>query len=108
MSINNPISRFSLPDLVEIQRASFCWFLEEGLAEEIKSFSPITDYTGNLELYLLGDKYKLKCKKNPHILVKIIYIEYKITKMWGVKILINKSFLQFPLIHLTFFHVQFA
>jgi DNA-directed RNA polymerase subunit beta len=57
------LSTFILPDLVEIQRASFCWFLEEGLAEEINSFSPITDYTGNLELYLLGDEYKLKCPK---------------------------------------------
>ena len=63
MSINNPISRFSLPDLVEIQRASFCWFLEQGLAEEIKNFSPITDYTDNLELHLLGDEYKLKYPK---------------------------------------------
>jgi len=57
------LSTFILPDLVEIQRASFCWFLEEGLAEEINSFSPITDYTGNVELYLLGDDYKLKCPK---------------------------------------------
>ena len=57
------ISTFSLPDLVEIQRASFCWFLEEGLAEEIKNFSPITDYTDNLELHLLGDEYKLKYPK---------------------------------------------
>jgi DNA-directed RNA polymerase subunit beta len=55
MSNNNRISTFNLPDLVEIQRASFCWFLEEGLAEEIKNFSPITDYTDNLELHLLGD-----------------------------------------------------
>ena len=52
------ISTFSLPDLVEIQRASFCWFLEEGLAEEIKNFSPITDYTDNLELHLLHTLYK--------------------------------------------------
>jgi DNA-directed RNA polymerase subunit beta len=57
------LSTSALPDLVEIQRASFCWFLEEGLAEEINSFSPITDYTGNLELYLLGNDYKLKCPK---------------------------------------------
>ncbi len=42
---------------------SFCWFLEEGLAEEIKSFSPITDYTGNLELHFFGDQYRLKCPK---------------------------------------------
>ena len=27
------VSRSTLPDLVEVQRASFCWFLEEGLAE---------------------------------------------------------------------------
>ena len=63
MSSTSKISTFSLPDLVEIQRASFCWFLEEGLAEEIKNFSPITDYTDNLELHLLGDEYKLKYPK---------------------------------------------
>jgi DNA-directed RNA polymerase subunit beta len=57
------LSTSILPDLVEIQRASFCWFLEEGLAEEIKSFSPITDYTGNLELHFFGDQFKLKYPK---------------------------------------------
>jgi DNA-directed RNA polymerase subunit beta len=41
-------ANFTLPDLVEIQRASFRWFLEEGLIEELDSFSPITDYTGKL------------------------------------------------------------
>ena len=63
MSSTSKISTFSLPDLVEIQRASFCWFLEEGLAEEIKNFSPITDYADNLELHMLGDEYKLKYPK---------------------------------------------
>ncbi|WP_017660787.1 DNA-directed RNA polymerase subunit beta [Baaleninema simplex] len=51
---------FHLPDLVEIQRSSFRWFLEEGLIEELNSFSPITDYTGKLELHFLGKNYKLK------------------------------------------------
>ncbi|MEH2139321.1 DNA-directed RNA polymerase subunit beta [Nostoc sp.] len=51
---------FLLPDLIEIQRASFRWFLEEGLIEELNSFSPITDYTGKLELHFLGHNYKLK------------------------------------------------
>jgi DNA-directed RNA polymerase subunit beta len=51
---------FYLPDLVEIQRSSFRWFLEVGLIEELNSFSPITDYTGKLELHFLGKKYKLK------------------------------------------------
>ena len=54
---------YQLPDLIEIQRASFRWFLEEGLIEELNSFSPITDYTGKLELHLLGQNYKLKQPK---------------------------------------------
>jgi DNA-directed RNA polymerase subunit beta len=54
---------FTLPDLVEIQRASFRWFLEEGLIEELDSFSPITDYTGKLELHFLGKDYRLRRPK---------------------------------------------
>ncbi|EAQ68397.1 DNA-directed RNA polymerase/ beta subunit [Synechococcus sp. RS9909] len=49
-----------LPDLVEVQRASFKWFLEKGLIEELESFSPITDYTGKLELHFVGSEYRLK------------------------------------------------
>ncbi len=52
-----------LPDLIEIQHSSFRWFLEEGLIEELNSFSPITDYTGKLELHFLGQDYKLKAPK---------------------------------------------
>jgi len=54
---------FTLPDLVEIQRESFRWFLEEGLIEELDSFSPITDYTGKIELHFLAKDYKLKRPK---------------------------------------------
>lgn len=54
---------FTLPDLVEIQRSSFRWFLEVGLIEELESFSPIADYTGKLELHFLGKNYKLKRPK---------------------------------------------
>jgi DNA-directed RNA polymerase subunit beta len=50
---------YLLPDLVQIQRDSFRWFLEEGLIEELLSFSPITDYTGKMELHFLPE-YKLK------------------------------------------------
>ncbi len=42
-----------LPDLIEIQKNSFSWFLKEGLPEELASFSPIQDYSGRLELHLL-------------------------------------------------------
>jgi DNA-directed RNA polymerase subunit beta len=47
----------TLPDLAEIQKNSFEWFLKEGLADELKAFSPIRDYTGRLELYFLHDDY---------------------------------------------------
>jgi DNA-directed RNA polymerase subunit beta len=64
MTDSNSITpNFVLPDLVEIQRSSFRWFLEEGLIEELESFSPITDYTGKLELHFLGKDYKLKRPK---------------------------------------------
>lgn len=42
-----------LPDLIEIQKKSFEWFLKEGLKEEFLSYSPIKDYTGRLELHFL-------------------------------------------------------
>ncbi|AFY38726.1 DNA-directed RNA polymerase subunit beta [[Leptolyngbya] sp. PCC 7376] len=54
------ITQSLLPDLIDIQRSSFRWFLEKGLIEELNSFSPITDYTGKLELHFIGEKYRLK------------------------------------------------
>ncbi|MFD2043185.1 DNA-directed RNA polymerase subunit beta [Ornithinibacillus salinisoli] len=48
-----------LPNLIEIQTASYDWFLEEGLREMFQDISPIEDFTGNLSLefvdYSLGD-----------------------------------------------------
>jgi DNA-directed RNA polymerase subunit beta len=40
-----------LPNLVEIQRESFKWFLREGIREVFEEISPIRDFTGNLELH---------------------------------------------------------
>ncbi len=53
----------NLPDLLEIQRSSFCWFLSEGIAQELAKFSSIFDLTGNLELRIHGHEYKLKKPK---------------------------------------------
>ncbi|EPD49513.1 DNA-directed RNA polymerase subunit beta [Paenisporosarcina sp. FSL H8-0542] len=48
-----------LPNLIEIQTASYEWFLEEGLREMFRDISPIADFTGNLSLefidYTLGE-----------------------------------------------------
>ncbi len=39
-----------LPDLIELQKASFKWFISDGLKEAFESISPIKDFTGNLVL----------------------------------------------------------
>ncbi len=58
-----------LPNLIEIQTASYNWFLEEGLKEMFKDISPIEDFTGNLSLefidYSLGEpKYPVEESKD--------------------------------------------
>jgi DNA-directed RNA polymerase subunit beta len=44
-----------LPDLIAVQRESFRWFLEEGLAETFRDISPIKDFTETLMLDLEFD-----------------------------------------------------
>src|SRR5439155_19427853 len=44
-----------LPDLVAVQRDSFQWFLDQGLAETFRDISPIEDFTGQLRLELEFD-----------------------------------------------------
>jgi DNA-directed RNA polymerase subunit beta len=39
-----------LPDLIELQKASFHWFITDGLKDAFESISPIKDFTGNLVL----------------------------------------------------------
>ncbi len=43
-----------IPDLVEIQKASYNSFINEGIAEVFEDFSPITDYSDHYELYFLN------------------------------------------------------
>ncbi len=51
-----------MPNLIEIQKNSYKWFIEEGLKEVFRDMSAITDYSGNLQLsfvdYRLEDKPK--------------------------------------------------
>ena len=48
-----------LPNLIDIQKASFEWFMKDGLRETIDDISPIEDYTGTLAVefaeYEFGD-----------------------------------------------------
>lgn len=58
-----------LPNLIEIQRKSYQWFIDEGIRETFQEISPIQDFTGNLILefadYSLGEpKYTIEeCKE---------------------------------------------
>ena len=58
-----------MPHLLDIQRRSYQWFLEVGLAEIFRDISPIQDFSGNLilsfESFALGEpKYDLdECKE---------------------------------------------
>ncbi len=50
-----------MPNLIEVQKNSYKWFLDEGLKEVFKDVSGITDYTGNLVLDFVD--YKLDVDK---------------------------------------------
>src|SRR5690625_5771514 len=57
-----------LPNLIEIQTASYDWFLEEGLREMFADISPIEDFSGNFSfefiVYSLGEsKYHVEVLK---------------------------------------------
>ena len=58
-----------MPHLLDVQRNSYDWFKKEGLQEIFKDISPISDFSGNLELFFesftFGEcKYTLdECKK---------------------------------------------
>ena len=60
---NNKAFLTTLPDFVEIQRASFCWFLTKGLREELNNFSSITNFTNTIELNFFGNDFKIRKPK---------------------------------------------
>ncbi len=43
-----------MPNLLEVQKHSYQWFLEKGLQEVFKDVASITDYAGNLELSFIS------------------------------------------------------
>lgn len=61
-NLNNDIYRCLLPNLLEIQRVSFCWFLEKGLLQELETFTAIRDYLDELELSLSAKQFRIKTK----------------------------------------------
>ena len=50
MSFSTEKEVLDMPNLIEVQKDSYKWFLDEGLREVFKDISPVTDYTGQLSL----------------------------------------------------------
>ena len=46
-----------IPNLIEVQKNSYKWFLEEGLKEVFRDVSTITDYNGTLELNFVDYRF---------------------------------------------------
>ena len=70
MSFSHINEVLEMPNLIEVQKKSYEWFLQEGLKEVFKDVSAITDFTGNLVLdfvdFTIDDKPKYsveECKE---------------------------------------------
>jgi len=70
MSFSKIDEALEMPNLIEVQKNSYQWFLDEGLMEVLRDVSPITDYSGNLFIdfvsYSLDSKPKYpveECKE---------------------------------------------
>src|SRR6056297_253252 len=58
------IYKYFLPNLLDVQRTSYCWFLEKGLIQELETFSVIRDYLGDLELNFATKFYTIKAPRH--------------------------------------------
>ena len=52
-----------MPNLIEVQRNSYEWFLSDGLKEALDDISPIEDYSQNLSLEFVDFKLCVEDKK---------------------------------------------
>ena len=59
-TVNKNLYKCLVPNLLEIQRSSYCWFLEKGLVQELESFSSVKQYSDDLELNFATKFYTIK------------------------------------------------
>ena len=70
MSFSKINETLEMPNLIEVQKKSFEWFINEGLRDVLKDVSPIVDYSGNINVefidYTIENKPKYpieECKE---------------------------------------------
>ena len=69
-SFANLVEPLDLPDLIAIQRSSFEWFLNEGLANTFRDISPIKDFSESLQLELEFDPFDEDLRPPPKFSVE--------------------------------------
>lgn len=83
-------SRVSLPDLIEPQLLSYKWFVETGLKEVFKEFSPISDYSEK-KFEIVIKKYELGSPKTTPEFARENKLTYE-APLRALVVLKNKTF----------------
>ena len=65
-----------MPNLIDVQKRSFDWFLKEGLLEVLRDVSPITDHSGNLNIDFVSFTLDVNNPKYPVEECKIRDVNY--------------------------------
>ena len=94
-----------MPNLIEVQKKSYQWFLDEGLKEVFRDIGSITDYTGNLVLdfidYSMDDepKYSIaQCKARDTTYAKPLKVRARLQNKETGEVKENTIFMgDFPL-----------
>ena len=94
-----------MPNLLEIQKSSYKWFLETGLREVFRDVDSVTDYSGNLELsfidYSMNEKPKYseeECKARDATYAAPLKVRVRLTNKETMEIKEQEIFMgDFPI-----------
>jgi len=98
--MKNSIFVTTLSDFLEIQRASFCWFLMYGLSNELNFFSSVFSVKKDFEMQFFVQEFQLKkkisetflyCKQNSLTYRIMIYVPVQITRKKIKQVIRNQS-----------------
>ena len=76
---------YDLPNLIEMQLQSYKWFIEEGMRELFDEISPITSFSGDLEMSFLDYRFEEPkyseedCRSRDMTLAAPLYLKVRLT-----------------------------
>ena len=76
---------YDLPNLIEMQLQSYKWFIEEGMRELFDEISPITSFSGDLEMSFLDYRFEEpkyseeECRSRDMTLAAPLYLKVRLT-----------------------------